>query len=303
MRQVEAALGFNEASRYLPAAGSETLILDNVSGDRLAVAHAWSTAGGAGLTAEHPLEDAFMLSLQLRDYEGKIWVDGRSHPDLRHRTGYVAAYDYRRQWRADLVLPFDCLNYHLPRRALNVLLEQEGLGTLTSLRLGPDNVLRDDVIMGLTQALRPALSNPQDATTLFTSHVGHAVALHVARTYGDIRLRATGQGMLATWQERRAKEMIEANLNGDFSITEIASECGLSPSYFIRAFRRTTGCPPYRWLLRRRIERAKILLLDSRNSIAGVAAMLGFSDQSHLSRLFTRVVGVPPASWRRSNIN
>nr|WP_280855685.1 AraC family transcriptional regulator [Pararoseomonas indoligenes] len=93
--------------------------------------------------------------------------------------------------------------------------------------------------------------------------------------------------------------MIAARLDGEVRLAEMATACGLSVSHFSRAFRATTGTPPHRWLLQRRIEQAKAMLANPRVTVAEVAAATGFFDQSHLTRVFTRQVGTAPSAWRK----
>ena len=109
------------------------------------------------------------------------------------------------------------------------------------------------------------------------------------------------RGGLAPWQQRRAKELMSANLNEELPLSRLASECGLSVRLFARAFRASTGMPPHRWLLRRRVERAKELLGTRVLSLADVAMFCGFADQSHFTRVFTAIAGVSPGAWRRMN--
>jgi AraC-like DNA-binding protein len=108
------------------------------------------------------------------------------------------------------------------------------------------------------------------------------------------------RGGLAPWQARRAKELMNANLNGKLPLSQLAEQCGLSIRHFARAFRQSTGVPPHRWLLGRRIERAKQLLHDPALALAEVALACGFADQSHFTRMFTTVVGLSPGLWRRA---
>ena len=70
--------------------------------------------------------------------------------------------------------------------------------------------------------------------------------------------------------------------------------------YFSRAFRGTMGVAPHNWLLIRRVEVAKEKLLSTQLSLAEVALACGFADQSHLTRVFTGMVGVSPGAWRRA---
>ncbi|WP_434721483.1 helix-turn-helix transcriptional regulator [Mesorhizobium sp. RIZ17] len=90
-----------------------------------------------------------------------------------------------------------------------------------------------------------------------------------------------------------------ANLSGDVAIADIAQACSLSVSYFARAFRRTMGVPPYKWLMSERIRKAKTLLSQSRLGICEVALAGGFVDQSHLTRVFRCTVGQTPRLWRK----
>jgi AraC family transcriptional regulator len=108
------------------------------------------------------------------------------------------------------------------------------------------------------------------------------------------------RGGLAPWQQNRAKEAMEANLDKEITIAQLALDCGLSTSHFTRAFRRTTGCPPHRWLLRRRVQRAQDLLLTSDKTLAEIAISCGFSNQRHLARAFGQTVGTSPGLWRRA---
>jgi transcriptional regulator GlxA family with amidase domain len=109
---------------------------------------------------------------------------------------------------------------------------------------------------------------------------------------------AVGRG-LAAWQLELALELLLRDLSRNFPVARLASLCGLSRSYFGRAFKLSTGLPPHRWLLHYRIECAQDLLEHSDGDIAAISLRCGFSDQSHLTRMFHEIVGSSPAAWRR----
>jgi transcriptional regulator GlxA family with amidase domain len=113
--------------------------------------------------------------------------------------------------------------------------------------------------------------------------------------------RTQRQGGLARWQERRARELLIAQVGGRVSVQEIAAACGLSRGHFSTAFKRSMGQTPHRWLMSVRVEKAKSLLLQSPLSISEIATDCGFADQSHLTRVFTAEVGAAPGGWRRRN--
>jgi AraC-like DNA-binding protein len=104
---------------------------------------------------------------------------------------------------------------------------------------------------------------------------------------------------LAAWQLNLALQLLLGDLASDFPLALLASHCGLSRSYFSRAFKISMGLPPHRWLMHHRIARAQEMLARPDESIAEIAVSCGFADQSHLTRVFHSVVGASPAAWRR----
>jgi AraC family transcriptional regulator len=93
---------------------------------------------------------------------------------------------------------------------------------------------------------------------------------------------------------------MEAELDGPVPMGQIAGACGISVAHFARAFKLTTGLPPHRWLLERRVERSKSLLMTTALSLVDIANTCGFAEQSHFTRVFTKRVGISPGAWRRA---
>jgi AraC family transcriptional regulator len=165
-------------------------------------------------------------------------------------------------------------------------------------RYEPGSGVDDPIVRALTSVLYPALDRPDQANPLFVDCIMVALGCHIAQTYGGLEPLPT-RGGLAPWQVRRAKEIIEANLDREVPLTQLARECGLSTGHFSRAFKDTMGFPPHQWLLRRRIENAMRLLRNQQLSLPEVALACGFSDQSHFTRVFTKLSGKSPGAWRR----
>ncbi|MDR7053921.1 AraC-like DNA-binding protein [Pseudomonas koreensis] len=105
-------------------------------------------------------------------------------------------------------------------------------------------------------------------------------------------------GALSGWQERRAKAYMLHDLSRSLRVSEIAEHCNLSRSHFSRAFKIATGCSPQEWMLKMKIDKAKGLLLTSM-AITEIVYECGFSDHSHFTRTFGRLVGMPPKVWRQ----
>jgi len=95
---------------------------------------------------------------------------------------------------------------------------------------------------------------------------------------------------------QKIKEYIADNYAEPISLDELSVLSGLSPFYLLRTFRKETGLPPYEFLINIRIERSKQLLLQHM-PIVRVAHQIGFSDQSHFTRFFKRLVGVTPGQY------
>jgi len=112
--------------------------------------------------------------------------------------------------------------------------------------------------------------------------------------------RSRKDGSLPPAMLRAVIEYLEAQLDANPTLGQMAAIAGLSPFHFARRFKRSTGLPPHQFVITRRIERAKELLQgDEDLSLARVASRVGFMDQSQLTHHFKRVVGVTPGQFRR----
>jgi AraC-like DNA-binding protein len=125
---------------------------------------------------------------------------------------------------------------------------------------------------------------------------------HLTRTYQDrSHPPQIVTGGLAVWQQDRAMELLHEHLDGDIPLADLATECGLSPGRFMRAFKKSFGVPVRRYLLHRRIHAAKSVLLHSDKPLLTVALEVGFTDQPAFNRTFREMVGTSPGHWRRAN--
>ncbi|MFC5422864.1 helix-turn-helix transcriptional regulator [Bosea eneae] len=84
---------------------------------------------------------------------------------------------------------------------------------------------------------------------------------------------------------------------------ELAALVGLSPNHFCTAFRVSMGEPPHHWLVRRRIDRARGMLVDPRFTVTEVALACGFSSSANFATTFRKHVGASPSAWRRERLS
>ena len=248
-------------------------------------------------------QDAFLIGCQLRDRDPFEYVeDGRCVGTCSLRAGEITIRDLRRDPRSMTVGPFHSVLWFLPRASLNAVADEANAQHVDELVTDPCVGTADDVIKQLSAAMLPALRAPEQANRLFTDHVSMALAWHIANAYGGRNLTRPIRGGLASWQEKRAKEMILGDLSGCTSMEDIAAACGLSASHFARSFRKSTGFAPHTWLLRARVERAMVLLRQRDVVVGEVATACGFANLSHFSRVFTRQIGTSPSAWRRHSV-
>jgi AraC family transcriptional regulator len=249
-----------------------------------------------------PPEDAFVIGLKLRNFPArKYWEDGRLTPVRDLRAGESCLYDLKRNPTILLDKPSHSLVFHLPSAALDAIADDANAPRIRDLSYEPGAGVNDLTISRLGSLLLSALNHPDQAHPLFVEHVLLAVGVHVAQIYGGMRPASRlARGGLAPWQERRATEILRANIKGSVTLKEVARECGLSVGYFSHAFRRTLGVSPHKWLIEQRVVLSKEKLRDDGLSLSDVATECGFSDQSHLTRAFRQTVGVSPGAWRRA---
>jgi AraC family transcriptional regulator len=107
------------------------------------------------------------------------------------------------------------------------------------------------------------------------------------------------KGGLAPWQIVRVRAYIDSNLHRAIYVRDLCEVARRSPAHFSRKFKVAVGESPHAYLMRRRLERAHHLMMTSAASLSEIALSVGFSDQSHLCRLFKQAFGQSPANWRR----
>jgi AraC family transcriptional regulator len=251
-----------------------------------------------------PREKALVVAVSLcDDVDRDVWIGHRPLANMPpHQTGVSAYPDRRGSVHARCRTSPHPIQFRFSRTSLDEIADDAGMPRVVDLHIHTGIAADDFVVRSLGQALLPAFEQPEHVNRLFIDHVLFALGAHLVQAYGGNNARSVPvRGGLAPWQTRRAKDYLDANLDGDVSVTTLAEACGLSSTHFSRAFHRTTGASPHQWLLQRRIDKARRLLRDPDAPLADVALNCGFANQSHFTRVFTRLIGVSPGQWRRMN--
>ena len=138
----------------------------------------------------------------------------------------------------------------------------------------------------------------QRAVRFSIAHAASILRQQISAPHRRPQCRA-GMAVLPGWQARRLVEYIEANIDQPLRLADLSARVSLSSAHFSRAFKHTFGLTPHAYLVQRRLETATRLMVETAASLTEIALRCGLSDQSHLSRLFRRHIGAPPAAWRR----
>jgi AraC family transcriptional regulator len=153
----------------------------------------------------------------------------------------------------------------------------------------------DPTLHNIAMALRAGVQTGSALDRMYGEGLSTALAAHLLREYGTAVLEPKRQyGGLPRAKLVRALEYIQDQLETDLTVSGIAQAVGLSPYHFTRLFKESTGQSPYQYVVEARVRKAKKLLTTGKFTISEVAYHLGFADQSHLTRHFKRVFGLPP---------
>ena len=135
---------------------------------------------------------------------------------------------------------------------------------------------------------------------LFLDSVEQALAVALVNDYAlGHRSVQTYRGGLGPSRLRRIKELVDAKMEDDLTLCEMAQSVELSTAHFSRMFRKSTGETPHKYLLRQRVERAKEMLRSADARVMDVAVACGFKTQQHFAQAFRHVCRVSPTEYRQ----
>lgn len=254
---------------------------------------------GNAVSAPLPYDEAYVFVVRLEDSTPyQLWIDGKFLLSGELRRGSCSIFDLRTQAYASGIRRFQHVHFYLSKTFLDTVAAE--LGYASSELAMPDSFAFSDPIMfHLAKGLIPIFRNRRNASTLFVDHIVNAAASHLLSTYshkldrGKLTTpRISGKRLSA------AMEMMDANLDGDIALAQLAAVCGLSAGEFVLIFRQQTGTSAPEWLARRRTDKAISLLRESNKPIDEIARMAGYPDGSHMTASFMAVLGNPPEFFR-----
>ncbi|MBE9010195.1 helix-turn-helix transcriptional regulator [Pseudanabaenaceae cyanobacterium LEGE 13415] len=169
------------------------------------------------------------------------------------------------------------------------------------IELIPQFALDDPLVYQIGLSLKTILEQDGFESRLYGETLTNALIVHLAEHYSNrkVLIQEYANG-LSQPRLRCVVDYIEAHLDQDLGLSELAAITKMSPHYFSQLFKQATGVTPHQFVIRARVERAKELLVKGEMSIAEVAKQVGFVDQSHLHRHCKKLLGVTPRMIQRS---
>ena len=165
--------------------------------------------------------------------------------------------------------------------------------------LVPKLAERDEVIEQLIRLLLAEAEAPMSGTSLMIDTLSRTLMVHTLRRYSNLAPRTPeNPSSMSPGRVRHVIDYMRAHVAEALSLAQLAQVGKLSPSRFVRAFRNATGQPPYRFLVRLRIEKARELLEHTDLPVIEVGLRCGFEQPSHFATMFRKVTGLTPRAWR-----
>lgn len=287
-------MGLNDIDRMIQGLGFAPQRTSHGLGWRKGVVHAWYGVNQDSIfdalsspTLFCHLGGAANVPLRV----DRRWLEQPSQPGCFS----LIPPDVPTRWRVNGIT--DAITIHLGRECFDGLLEmtREALIAKLPIRCGE----RDTVIGGLIATLVREVRQPGEVGALVVDAIMDSIVLNLLRGTGRSG-QVPARGGLSPRTLRSSIERIEASIEHGVSLQELASEAGLSRAHFSKAFRQSTGFSPHRYLLKCRIDKAKIKLSGTKVSLSEIALGCGFSSQAHFTEYFRREVGSTPLSYRQT---
>lgn len=240
------------------------------------------------------------ISVAFAPHKRVTWsVDGGKPQTTSLPAGSVFLYSqrefvwHRREKESEYV------NLMLEPQLINQLADDNGI--TTSIELEHKVIFPDPTILHVAQLLKSEAVNGGLSGNLYVESLRNLLAIHLLRNYTGVKEKSSSEvGVLDSLKLQEIKDYIEENLAEELTIANLAGLVPMSEFHFARTFKSLLGEPPHRYILKRRIERAKILLKVTQYSAAEIAYQVGFSNPSHFTSQFRKLVGATPKVYRNN---
>lgn len=276
---------------------------DTGRADLRLVATRWAGADLREKTSEIT-GDYHMLSISLKPTEFSIWLGTTSIPHKKLAPGMMQLTAPALPARIVYHAAYDVLHLFIPNSFLKEFSEWTyGRAPSGDIALRDPSYAHDPVIGGLAAALLAADELDGRHGALYAESLSLAIVARLFSRYAERHASTSHRDVAAlpNWRLKRVVDFMDCNAEKQIKLADLARIAGLSRMHFAAQFRKATGQRPHEYLLRRRVEKAKVMLTTTSQPIAEVALTVGFNSQAHLTDMFKRFVGLTPHRWRECN--
>jgi AraC family transcriptional regulator len=244
------------------------------------------------------------FSLALTDLQSlELCTDGKNfHPHPLKAGDWIFVPNNQisgSRWSEDSL----CMHLYLQSTFVNNILSTNFLEDKIDLQ--PIIGYKDPIIEHFLELFKQEFASNQLADILYAEALARALSIHLIRRYSD---RQVPRNISETYLDRadlqESIDYIDRNLDRDITIQGLAQHARVSISIFAHAFKKELGISPYQFILKKRLDRSKQLLIDKDNklSISKIAQMCGFSNTSAFSNCFHQKEGMSPSKYRSHHL-
>lgn len=234
-------------------------------------------------------------------FEASMTMIGGHRSSARRTTGHTsvipAGHQYSANWTEELEDVAIFLDPAFIKRQAGNLVQTDRLDIISACES------RDPLIHQIGLSLAAEIDTGASSGSIYAESLVNTLVAHLIRHYSTASDRfQTRFGGLPKHKLRRVIEFIDANLESDLTLAELAEVAELSPFHFARSFKQTTGSTPIQFLMQRRIERAGRLLAETDLPIVEIGLLVGFKNQSHFTTLFRKITAMTPKAYRNEHL-
>lgn len=279
------------------AGSCRTISRDNRSWGRVQADHVRRTGLAKEETSITSHQHLVLLNLKGNSEHGEYFLDGKPASFVRRRPGSILFIPAGCHWKGWEIGASSAayLSISIDPAMVTEFLDRGSARLHPS--LSPDLGCEDPVLMNAARGIGAEIRDRNPLSTLLVESYVATIFAQLVRKQRYVPAVRKAGGLTPT-SLNRVMEKIEEDLAVKLSLSQLAELAGLSVPHFCRAFKRTIGCPPYAFVVRRRIDRAKEFLRHSDISITGIALDCGFSSSSHFTNAFRREAGMSPLAYR-----
>ncbi|MGV2073558.1 MULTISPECIES: helix-turn-helix transcriptional regulator [Rhizobium/Agrobacterium group] len=239
-----------------------------------------------------------LLNLQGHSERGEHFLDNRRTDFVRRKPGailFVPAGSIWRGWETG-ASNAAYLSLGVDPAKLTDLFAPAQSRTVSCLSFSPDLGFEDPIVTNAMRGIGSEIREKGPLSNLLVESYVATIFTQLMRRQSSLPTRR--QGGLSSATLNRVAQKIDDELDDGLSLQQLADLAGLSIPHLCRAFKQTFGLPPYRYIIQRRIERAKQYLRETALSITEIALSCGFSSASHFANVFRKEVGTTPLDYR-----